>query len=137
MSPEQCLKHMILRKRAAWRQEDTVEITAENIDALYDAADEADDGDLQDARNEVRCSGVDTHLPCAWMQGASRNYESKAVAAQAPDGRWVGWTEWYGGGKHSEPSAIPWMEHAYFVDCAEVQQMVTVRAFSLPAAAGA
>lgn len=27
---------------------------------------------------------------------------------QAPDGTWVGWTYWYGGGKYAEPSAIPW-----------------------------
>lgn len=109
MTAEQKIKHLILSTLARHREEDTVEITAENIDELYDEAYENDDGGLQDARNEVRCSGEETGLPCQ----SSRHYESDAVAAQAPDGSWVGWTYWYGGGKHGEPEAIDWMDEAY------------------------
>ncbi|WP_244097750.1 hypothetical protein [Burkholderia anthina] len=37
------------------------------------------------------------------------------MAAQAPDGSWVGWNYWYGGGKHGEPEAVEWIEDAYDV----------------------
>lgn len=125
MTPEQKLKHLILSTLANHRQEDTVEITAENIDELYDEAYENDDGGLQDAREEVRGSGTETNLPCDW----SRHYESDAVAVKAPDGSWVGFTHWYGGGKHGEPEAIDWMDSAYDLDVTEEQKMVTVRTF--------
>jgi hypothetical protein len=68
---------------------------------------------------------VETHLSCP----SSRHYESDAVAAKAPDGSWVGWTYWYGGGKHGEPEAIDWIEDAYDVICAEEEKLVVVRTF--------
>lgn len=37
---------------------------------------------------------------------------------------------WYGGGKHGEPGAMPWMEEAYDVSCAEEEKVVTVRTFA-------
>ena len=65
-----------------------------------------------DALEELRGSGVATGLIAPY----SRHYESKAVAAEMLDGSWVGWTYWYGGGKHGEPGAIEWMEDAYDVE---------------------
>jgi hypothetical protein len=98
-------------------------VTAENVDELYEAADESY---VQDARNEVRSSGIETGLPCK----GSRQYESKSVAAKMPDGSWVGWTYWYGGGKYGEPEAIDWMDDAYDLDCAEEEKVVIVRTFT-------
>jgi hypothetical protein len=49
---------------------------------------------------------------------------------QMPDGTWVGWTYWYGGGKHGEPSAMPWIEDAYNLDCKEERVMMTKRTFT-------
>ena len=69
---------------------------------------------------ELRGSGVPTGL----LAPHSRHYESKAVAAEMLDGSWVGWTYWYGGGKHGEPEAIPWMEDAYEVTPWEETQVV-------------
>lgn len=126
MTPAQKIKHLILIRRADLADEPAPVVTAENIDQLFDEAEENDDGNLQDARSEIRCSGVETGLECDW----SRHYESDAVAAQAPDGSWVGWTYWYGGGKHGEPEAIDWIEDAYNLSCIEEQKMVTVRTFS-------
>ena len=68
---------------------------------------------------------METGLKCEW----SRHYESKAVAMKFPDGSWVGWTYWYGGGKHGEPSSIEWMDDAYDVDCHEEEKMVVVQTF--------
>ena len=78
--------------------------------------------DHRDAECEVRGSGVPTGLPCDY----SRHYESKAVAAEMLDGSWVGWTYWYGGGKHSDPGSVPWMEDAYDVTMREETRVVRV-----------
>jgi hypothetical protein len=120
MTPEQKLKWAILNMANG----KPVEATAENIDQLYEDASERDDN-IADSRNEVRCSGVDTELECDY----SRHYESKAVAGVMPDGSWVGWTYWYGGGKHGEPEAMDWMEYAYDLNCMEEERMVLVRTF--------
>ncbi|MEP6001741.1 MAG: hypothetical protein ABJ276_17130, partial [Parasphingorhabdus sp.] len=81
---------------------------------------------LYDATEEFRCSGIETDIPCE----DSRHYESKSVAQKCSDGSWVGWTCWFGGGKHGEPDSIDWIEYAYDVNVTEEQKMVTVRTFS-------
>ena len=124
MTPEQKIKQLIPHRQAEWDKTDPPMVTAENIDEVFDAANE--DWALQDAISETRCSGIETHLSCP----GSRHYESESVAAKALDGSWVGWTYWYGGGKHGEPEAVPWMEDAYDVACIEEQKMVTVRTFT-------
>lgn len=132
MTPEQKLKHLVLLKSVEFGAEALPdEVTADNVDALYDERNENDDGNLQDARGEIRCSGEETDgidSPC------SRHYESKAVARQYLDGSWVGWTYWYGGGKHGEPEAIDWMDEAYDLTCTEEQVTITKRTFSEVAA---
>ena len=71
---------------------------------------------------EFRESGEETGLECE----GSRNYESMAVAAELSDGTWVGWTYWYGGGKHGCAEEIPWIEEAYFVTRTEETRVVSV-----------
>lgn len=123
MTPEQKIKALILAVIARWNEQEVPAITAENVDDLYD---EADDDQLQDARNEVRAGEFETDISAPY----SRHYEAKSVAAQAPDGSWVGWTYWFGGGKHGEPEAIDWMDEAYDLACVEEEKLVTVRTFS-------
>ncbi len=134
MTPEQKIKHAILDLAARWSKEPiAVDVTADNVDELYQALVDADEH--WDARNEIRGSGVETGLQCP----SSRHYESEAVAAKMPDGSWVGWTCWYGGGKHGEPEAVDWMDEAYFLDCKEEEKMVIVRTFTkleMPSASG-
>ncbi|HJV53057.1 MAG TPA: hypothetical protein VJ652_16440 [Noviherbaspirillum sp.] len=127
MTPEQKIKHLILLKAAQWSGSPIeVEVTAENIDELYDEAYENDGGYLQDARHEIREGEAETSLPCP----SSRHYESTAVAAKYLDGSWIGWTHWYGGGKHGEPEAIDWMDDAYDLTCKEEEKLVIVRTFA-------
>lgn len=128
MTPEQKIKSAILAVVARWNKQAPAALSADNIDAVYG---DADPDHIQDAKEEIRGSGIETGLPCEW----SRHYESKAVAAKMPDGTWVGWTYWYGGGKHGEPSAIDWMDDAYDLDCTEEEQVVTVRTFAKTVAA--
>lgn len=125
MTPQQKIKHAILLRVAEWKKTPlVVEVTAANVDDLYEEL--VDNGEHWDALNEIRSGEVETNLPREW----SRHYESKAVAAEMPDGSWVGWTYWYGGGKHGEPEAIDWMNYAYALDCKEEEKVVVVRTFT-------
>ena len=125
MTPYQKLQHLILSKAAKWDEIELGEVTPENIDDLWDEYENQDS--IYDATNEIRQSwDEETDIPCE----GSRHYESKSVAAKMPDGSWVGWTYWYGGGKHGEPEAIDWMESAYNIDCVEEARVVTVRTFT-------
>lgn len=129
MTPEQKIMHMVLIKHASFDDVYTVpeDLSAENIERYYNEADDADGGyALQDARSEIRCSGIETNI----RPPSSRHYEAKSVAAQYIDGSWVGWTYWYGGGKHGEPEAIDWMDEAYDLNCEEKQVTVTQRTFT-------
>jgi hypothetical protein len=123
MTPKQKVKYLVLEMSSELSELSklsTPKVDASNIDALYDALD-----DTQDARSEVRGGQVETKLPCPY----SRHYESKSVAAPTPFG-WVGWTYWYGGGKHGEPEAIDWMSDAYDVDVTEETKTVVVQTFT-------
>jgi hypothetical protein len=62
-------------------------------------SDDYDDA-LAECEDELRSSyDYVTDIPAP----SSRHYEAKSVAKQMSDGTWVGWTFWYGGGKHGEP----------------------------------
>jgi hypothetical protein len=58
---------------------------------------------LQDAKEQVRSGGVETGIA---EHRYFRHYERREVAAKLPDGTWVGWPYWYGGGKHGCPEEI-------------------------------
>ncbi len=120
MTPLQKIKYLILAQAALWDKTPAPEYPCTNVDELYKQAE-----DLWDAIGEVRYGEARTHLPCPY----SRHYEAESVAMQMPDGSWVGWTYWFGGGKHGEPSAMPWMEDAYDLVCEE--RMEVVRHFTL------
>ena len=127
MTPVQKIKHMILlRAYAGDDKKQLPEITAANIDEIYDQEE-----DLWDVRSEVRGGEVETDIEHEW----SRHYEAKSVAAKAPDGSWVGWTYWYGGGKHGEPEAIDWMSGAYDLTVTEKEVTITQQTFTKVAAA--
>lgn len=98
-----------------------------DIDALWDKYKEAEDADydLSDCLNGFRHGQEDSLIRCE----TSRHLETKSVAAKLSDGTWVGWTYYYGGGKHAQPETIDWLEDAYWVDVTEEQKMVTVYNF--------
>ncbi len=96
------------------------------VDALYAWA-ESNEGlscEFSDYVGEVRRGGIDTDVEAP----SSRHYESKSKGAVIQS-RWVGWTFWYGGGKHGTPDSMEWIDDAYFLECVEEQQVVTVRIF--------
>jgi hypothetical protein len=129
MTAEQKLKHLILIRHAELGDEPAPEdVTADNVDELYDAT-EGDNYTLQDAREEVRGGEHKTGLAVPYQGRGASNYESKSVARQYLDGSWIGWTYWYGGGKHSEPSAIDWIDRAYDVTVTEEPKTIIHRTF--------
>lgn len=108
MTPEQKIKHAILVADEKASEEPLPEVTAENVSDIFDQRNE--DYELQDVIEEFRSGEIETpDIRCE----SSRHYESKSVAAKMLDGSWVGWTYWYGGGKHGEPESIDWMDSAY------------------------
>lgn len=124
MTPQQKIRHAILKLESEWADEELPNITEENIDDIYYGEDEY--SDHQEAEEDIRCSGIKTGLP----ENYSRHYECKEVAAKMPDGSWVGWTYWYGGGKHANPKEIDWISEAYNVDMREEVQTAVVKIFS-------
>lgn len=128
MTPLQKLRWMVLISAYRYDRRPVPEITAANIDALYD---ELVANDLHwDAVEEIRCSGEETGLPVPSNWQMDRHYESESVAAKMPDGSWVGWTNYHSGGKHSSPGAYPWMETAYDLTMTEVPVTVMKRTFT-------
>lgn len=122
MKPETKLKYAILDLAATWNDEVLPDnLTEDQVEEYWEDTDY-----LEDAISEIRCSGVETGLPGQH----SRHYESEEVAVQCPNGDWVGFTYWHGGGKHGEPEAIDWIEYAYDVECKEEQKLVTVHSFT-------
>lgn len=97
-------------------------ITAETVDKQYTELIELN---LHwDYESEFRQGTVETKLSCPY----SRCYEAKAVARKLSDG-WVGWTYWYGGGKHGNPEQVEWMEDAYNLEVTETEKTVIVQEF--------
>lgn len=126
LTAEQKLKFLILARAAELSDQqgpDFATQTGDDIDASFEVL--RDSEEHWDAESEVRGGEVETGVKCDW----SRHYESKSVAAKLPDGSWVGWTYWYGGGKHGEPEAVEWISEAYDLNCTEEERVVTVRTF--------
>lgn len=80
---------------------------------------------LQDYLSEFRAGDCETEIKPDW----SRHYESRSVASKMFDGSWVGWTYWYGGGRHGEPESISWISDSYNLNCKEEEKTVVVRIF--------
>lgn len=123
MTPEQKIRWMAIELYRTWADDQVIEeVTADNVDEVFDELEDC----LYDAMYEIREGEVETDIPSPY----SRHLESKSVAAQAPDGTWVGWTYWYGGGKHAEPEAVEWISEAYDLDVVEEEKLVIVRTFT-------
>lgn len=115
LSPADRLRQLILFKATGQRPS-----TAEAIEAAW--GEKAGSCELGDAMSELRGGSCRTGLPC----DSSRHYESEAVAAKMLDGSWVGWTYWFGGGKHGEPEGLPWVDEAYGVAATETVAVTRV-----------
>lgn len=121
MSPVEKVKHLIVLKAKGWGVEVPEDLSPEDAYQWL-----VDNDDHYEAQDEVRPGEIETDVESEW----SRHYESKSVAARYIDGSWVGWTYWYGGGKHGDPGSVEWIEYAYGLDCTEEEKLVIVRTFT-------
>tara|TARA_R110000851_G_scaffold311988_1_gene472335 strand:- start:443 stop:835 length:393 start_codon:yes stop_codon:yes gene_type:complete len=126
MTPQSKIKWAILEE-VSKRHNKTLpdNLTEELIGQLYAEDEYADD--IHDTQYDFRGGQWTTDVP---EDNYSRHYECQSVAAQMPDGSYVGWLYWTGGGKHGEPEGIDWIPDAYNVECVEEEKMVVVRKFS-------
>lgn len=122
MTPQEKIRWAAVKLDCEWQEKPIPPFPCSDLDEFED---EDSDG-LHDAFSELREGEVETKIPCE----SSRHYESHSVAMQFPDKSWVGWTYWYGGGKHGEPEGIDWIPEAYDIDCVEEEKLVVVRKFS-------
>lgn len=132
MTPAQYLKLEILKTAHTWKDNSakfTAPDTGEAVDQLYEQykIDPNYCDYLQDARNEAReYYSEETEIEAPY----NRNYETKSVARKI-NGKWIGWTFWYGGGKHSDPYSIDWISDAYFLECEEKEVKIIQRTFKI------
>lgn len=124
MKPEFKIKYCILAQY--WRVEKDEEIsptlTQDEVEELWDEYSD----ELYDYLYEFREGEVQTDVEAPY----SRHYESQSVAAQLPNGEWVGWVYWYGGGKHGNAEEIDWLPYAYDLECKEEEKLVVFRTFT-------
>lgn len=128
MTPEQKLKYLIIKYACEDAKIDPPPYPCDNIDTLWEDEEELGIScdKLYEATNECRDLGIATQdVPCQ----CSRHYESEAHVAEMPDGSWVGWTYWYGGGKHGCPEEIDWIGGAFDVKCVG-EEIVLVKKFA-------
>lgn len=121
MTPIEKVKWLILNQVYEWNNQ-TLDYPLDNVHELFDL----DPDDLQDAASSVREGTVETNIEPEY----SRNFETKSVADKLPDGSWVGWTYYYGGGKHARPEYVEWISDAYDLACVEEEKMVIIQTFT-------
>lgn len=132
MTAVQKLKREIIIASGDYRGTTDILATAAEITAVWDQVEE----DMErngttlfdcDTTQELRSGKVNTGI----TPPSSRHYESRSVGMQCCDGTWIGWTYWYGGGKHGEPASVEWIGHAYDLDCEEKEVTVIQRTFKV------
>jgi hypothetical protein len=121
MTPELRIRREMLQD--AMDEERTARVPLDEpgqVEAAWEAA--RDEDWVGDAESEFREGRVETGLEC----DSDRHYESRSVARRMRDGTWVGWTFWFGGGKHGQPGEVPWAEDAYLLEVTEEMRPVQV-----------
>lgn len=125
MTPIEKVKWLILNQVYKWNNQ-TLDYPLDNIQELFDSVENTDPDNLQDATSSVRCGEVETNIEPEY----SRNFETKSVSYKLPDGSWVGWTYYYGGGKHASPEYVEWISDAYDLACVEEEKMIIIQTFT-------
>ena len=120
MTPEQKVKYLILN----YGDKELLRYPCKNVDELYEKL--VEEGMHWEGMGEIRYGEVETDIDPEYH----RNFENVSVASQLPDGSWVGWTRWQGGGKHSNPEDIEWISDSYDLDVSKEEKVVTVRTFA-------
>lgn len=128
-SPQDAILYLMLVEAGIDPKEDTLNDDISSIEELWDyySDDPAYESELLDIESEFRAGMVRTDIPAP----SCPHYESESVAyGPLPDGRWIGWTYWYGGGKWGDPGSIDWIPDAYFLTVKEEERTIIHRTFT-------
>lgn len=123
MTLEQYIKQAIILLYARNKKKDFDVTTAENVESLY--AELSVNDQLCDYIEDIREGHFETGIPFE----EDKYYEGKSVAIKSLDGKYIGWTYWFGGGKYGKPQHEPWISEAYFLNCQEKEELVITRKF--------
>lgn len=56
-------------------------------------------------------------------------YRDVATKITGLDDLYLGWTYYFGGGKHAQPQEVEWMEDCYLLTCREVEETRIVKVY--------
>lgn len=118
---EQKWKYLVVQEAASgdYTIKFNTHITPEQCESLYE---ELESDVVYEIENYFIADGkVVTNIVRRDMN--SRHYNSREVAANTPWG-WVGWTYWYGGGKHGEPEAMD--KKPYNLKVTKEEEVITI-----------
>lgn len=122
MTAQQLIKVAAADIDSKWNQGESFESAQEALDFFESKEDEDYGYYFQDSLSEIREGQIETEI----RPESSRNYETKSVASNI-FGVWVGWTYFYGGGKHGDPDAAhDWVNNAYILDIVSEKEVVIV-----------
>jgi hypothetical protein len=110
-----------------------------SIDELWQATLAKDSSDNDNGTIDIygcyiepfRCDGETIDISVKHLSEA-RHFESESRAAKL-FGYWVGWTYYSGGGSYAYPAypdTVPWLEHAYKLNCTKREVIKMVREFT-------
>ena len=120
-------KRLIIEKAVDWYDDFKLDESLDNAESINKYFKYIFDNDMQwDLTYEVSFGQHFTNI----MPKYSRHYESRSVAAKVDD-VWIGWTHWYGGGKHGEPESIDWWQEdeVYFLEVKEKEVKIIERSW--------
>lgn len=105
-------------------QESLVTDDGDKINEIWELVEEYEEDGLREVIANFRGSGETTGLPERFV---NMHYESEEVARQITGSdMWIGWTYWYGGGKHGYPEDMEWIDDAYLLHMTVEQRPVKV-----------
>jgi hypothetical protein len=126
ISPVRLLLLHVIELETEYRKsfaDDLEDVDVLDEDELYDYIKEHE---VMGFLEDIRCSGTETNLE---PKQYSRNYEVDFVS-EIISGRCIGWSYYYGGGKHGYPEDCDWLQTAEYLDYTEYEVTVIKRTFS-------
>lgn len=122
MKASDYIKREILKEAYEWAELECPDLsTPKLIRKEWDNPDK--DTKIIDPLQDIKCEFRETYTQETNIPHEFDSYYESHSVAKSIGGKWIGWTHWYGGGKHGEPEFIEWIDDAYFL---EIQSTKTV-----------
>ena len=110
---------------------DVNEFDDEKIEELYDSTNLyswiGDSDIVREVIHEFRESGEE--IDDKVQQDRYYCYQDVARKITGSDELYLGWTYYFGGGKHAQPAEVEWMEDCYLLKCRKVEETRIVKVY--------